>query len=411
MNRKPGLSDGDNQICWSTFLEDQLKCSICLELYVKATVAVADDEKDNIARRCGHTFCEDCINTSMKSSAKCPLCQSKIILTSPNQALESFISLFVNTYFSNEAKTARANLLQEREEDKMNSISEAENRGPRGAVNQDDYAPRDVPPEDGHDGPFLFDRDFDRFPSMQESTEANLTNQDERSYSSIYSLSDLEAMTYLQTGLTYIHTRLQSIFDQESDHETNQDESSISSDHPQTDDNDRSESIDVHSDDQEDNTIDEVEGHSLLGHSLLGNHSQTDEENDSSESIDVNSGDQESITIHEVEGHSLLGLSFLGHSLLEYHPQNDIEENDSSESIDINSGDREDNTIVEFEGHLPLGLSFLGHSLLDNHPQTDIEENGSNERIEVNSGHQEDITIDEIEGHLFLGNGTKKTIP
>ena len=118
----------------------------------------------NIARRCGHTFCEDCINTSMKSSAKCPLCQSKIVLTSPNQALEGFINQFVNTYFSNEAKTARAKLLKEREEDKMNSIPEDENRVPRGAINQNGYAPINVLPEYEHDGPFHFDRDFDGFP-------------------------------------------------------------------------------------------------------------------------------------------------------------------------------------------------------------------------------------------------------
>ena len=396
------LLDVHDQISWNIqeknqreLLESQFKCSICLEMVVKATLVVSNDVKDGIARRCGHTFCEDCINTSMESSDKCPLCQSKIFLTIPNHEVESCINQFVDEYFSNEAKTARANLLKEREEDKINSISEAKNRVPRGAVSQDGYAPVVVPPEYGHDVPFLFDRDFDRFPSMQESTETNLSNHDER-YSSIHSLSELEATTYLRTGLRYIQTRLQSIFDQESDHETNQDEGSFSSDHPQTDDNDVSESIDVNSDDQEDNTIDEVEGHSLqgisfLGHSLLDNHPQNDiEENDSSKSIDVNSGDQEDNTIDEVEGHSLLRLSFLGHSLLDNHPKTD-EENDSSESIDVNSGDQEDNTMDEVKGHSPLGLSFLGHSFLDNHPQTD-----------VNSGDQEDNTIDEVEEYLFL---------
>ena len=131
---KPGLPDENiqekNQ---QKFLENQLKCSICLELYVKATVAIAHERiSEQIVRRCGHTFCEDCINTSMRTnSSKCPLCRSRIILTTPNHALESFINRFVDTYFSNEAKIARANLLKERKEDKMRSNTEAENRVPR----------------------------------------------------------------------------------------------------------------------------------------------------------------------------------------------------------------------------------------------------------------------------------------
>ena len=93
-------------------LETQFKCPICLELFVKATLAVSKDVKDGIARSCGHTFCEDCIETSMKTSSKCPLCQSKIIQTIPNHGVESCINLFVDKYFSNEAKTARTNLLK-----------------------------------------------------------------------------------------------------------------------------------------------------------------------------------------------------------------------------------------------------------------------------------------------------------
>ena len=116
-------------------LETELKCPICLELIVKATLAVSKDVKDGIARRCGHTFCEDCINTSMESSDKCPLCQSKIFLTIPDHEVESLLNLFVHKYFSNEAKTARANLLKEREEDKIKSLAEAENRIPTYHVN------------------------------------------------------------------------------------------------------------------------------------------------------------------------------------------------------------------------------------------------------------------------------------
>ena len=116
-------------------LETEFKCPICLELIVKATLAVSKDVKDGIARRCGHTFCEDCINTSMESSDKCPLCQSKIFLTIPNHEVESLLNLFLHKYFSNDAKTARANLLKQREEDKIKSLAEAENRIPAYHVN------------------------------------------------------------------------------------------------------------------------------------------------------------------------------------------------------------------------------------------------------------------------------------
>ena len=155
VKEKPGLPNDEDRLYWNIreknqqmFLENQLKCSICLELYVKATVAIANEEnkQNEVARRCGHTFCEYCINTSMKNSVKCPLCQSKIILTTPNHALESFINQFVETYFSNEAKTARANLLQEREENKNQSIAEAANRAPRRAIN--------VPPRYG--SPYIY---------------------------------------------------------------------------------------------------------------------------------------------------------------------------------------------------------------------------------------------------------------
>ena len=178
---KPGLPDENiqekNQ---QKFLENQLKCSICLELYVKATVAIAHERiNEQIVRRCGHTFCEDCINTSMRTnSSKCPLCRSRIILTTPNHALESFINRFVDTHFSNEAKIARANLLKEREEDKMRSNTEAENRVPRQHL------------------PYIEVMDFFRFD--QES------NQDESSDSDD-SIPDLELSPVESNNIDFIY--------------------------------------------------------------------------------------------------------------------------------------------------------------------------------------------------------------
>ena len=102
---------------------------------MKATAAVANEVKNNIARKCGHTFCEDCIKKWLNTSLKCPLCQAKIIQTIPVPALESHINQFVEKYFSDEAKKARANLLKEREEAKRKkAIAEAANSVPtRGA--------------------------------------------------------------------------------------------------------------------------------------------------------------------------------------------------------------------------------------------------------------------------------------
>lgn len=87
------------------FLDGQLQCSICNEIYVFASVV-----------SCGHTFCEDCIEGWKKKqpNTTCPICRSDIIMTSPNQVMDSFIEKFIDNFFPEDAKRSRAELVADR---------------------------------------------------------------------------------------------------------------------------------------------------------------------------------------------------------------------------------------------------------------------------------------------------------
>ena len=65
---------------------------------------------------CGHTFCEDCIEGWKKKqpNTTCPICRSDIIMTSPNQVMDSFIEKFIDNFFPDDAKKARAELIADR---------------------------------------------------------------------------------------------------------------------------------------------------------------------------------------------------------------------------------------------------------------------------------------------------------
>jgi len=43
------------------------KCAVCLEAYVNPTVT-----------RCGHLFCQKCLQAAIKHSSKCPTCRKKV---------------------------------------------------------------------------------------------------------------------------------------------------------------------------------------------------------------------------------------------------------------------------------------------------------------------------------------------
>jgi len=87
------------------FIDGQLQCSICNEIFVYSSVI-----------SCGHTFCEDCIEGWKKKqpNTTCPICRSDIIMTSPNQVMDSFIEKFIDNFFPDDAKKARAELIADR---------------------------------------------------------------------------------------------------------------------------------------------------------------------------------------------------------------------------------------------------------------------------------------------------------
>lgn len=88
------------------FLDNQLQCTICSEVYVVATVI-----------NCGHTFCEECIEvwkTKQSNGSTCPICRKEIIMTSTNQALDACIERFIDNFYPEAAKVTRTELVSER---------------------------------------------------------------------------------------------------------------------------------------------------------------------------------------------------------------------------------------------------------------------------------------------------------
>ena len=88
------------------FLDNQLQCTICSEVYLVATVI-----------NCGHTFCEECIEvwkTKQSNGTTCPICRKEIIMTSTNQALDACIEKFIDNFYPEAAKVTRTELVSER---------------------------------------------------------------------------------------------------------------------------------------------------------------------------------------------------------------------------------------------------------------------------------------------------------
>ena len=87
------------------FLDGQLQCSICNEIYVFPT-----------SINCGHSYCEDCIEGWRKkqANATCPICRADVVMLSPNQVLDGFIEKFIDNFFPEDAKNQRAELVKER---------------------------------------------------------------------------------------------------------------------------------------------------------------------------------------------------------------------------------------------------------------------------------------------------------
>ncbi|XP_015519637.1 E3 ubiquitin-protein ligase RNF8 isoform X3 [Neodiprion lecontei] len=85
-------------------MDEQLTCSICSELFVKATTL-----------NCTHTFCQYCIDTWEKKKKECPVCRTAIIAMNRSLVLDNFIDKMVEN-LSVEYKKRRTDIVEERRE-------------------------------------------------------------------------------------------------------------------------------------------------------------------------------------------------------------------------------------------------------------------------------------------------------
>ncbi|XP_046418155.1 E3 ubiquitin-protein ligase RNF8-like isoform X1 [Neodiprion fabricii] len=85
-------------------MDEQLTCSICSELFVKATTL-----------NCTHTFCQYCIDTWEKKKKECPVCRTGIIAMNRSLVLDNFIDKMVEN-LSVEYKKRRTDIVEERRE-------------------------------------------------------------------------------------------------------------------------------------------------------------------------------------------------------------------------------------------------------------------------------------------------------
>merc|ERR1719414_468761 len=86
------------------FVDNHLSCIVCSEILVFPSTVVA----------CGHTFCNMCIEKWNKKSNDCPICRSRIDDIIPNVALESYLEKVAETFFPEDAKSARKALHEQR---------------------------------------------------------------------------------------------------------------------------------------------------------------------------------------------------------------------------------------------------------------------------------------------------------
>ncbi|XP_073948999.1 uncharacterized protein [Choristoneura fumiferana] len=84
-------------------MESELTCSICSELFIKATTL-----------NCSHTFCKYCIDKWKKNKRECPICRTSITSECKSIVLDSLIERMSQT--SEETKQKREHILKAREE-------------------------------------------------------------------------------------------------------------------------------------------------------------------------------------------------------------------------------------------------------------------------------------------------------
>ena len=80
-------------------MEDNLRCAICDELYIDATVL-----------ECRHTFCLDCVEKWRKEKKSCPICRKPVKKTTKPIAFQGIIDAMVEDLRFIEPKENRKNL-------------------------------------------------------------------------------------------------------------------------------------------------------------------------------------------------------------------------------------------------------------------------------------------------------------
>lgn len=84
-------------------MDEQLTCSICSELFVKA-----------ITLNCMHTFCQHCIKSWNKRKKECPVCRSSVSSMNRSIVLDNFIESMLEN-LPTRFKERRKELLEERQ--------------------------------------------------------------------------------------------------------------------------------------------------------------------------------------------------------------------------------------------------------------------------------------------------------
>lgn len=99
-------------------MESELQCSICAELFVKATTL-----------NCSHTFCLYCISMWKKKKKDCPICRTSISTECKSLVLDTFIERMVQK-LPEETKLKRKELLKSRQEE-MSALTAPKRQTPK----------------------------------------------------------------------------------------------------------------------------------------------------------------------------------------------------------------------------------------------------------------------------------------
>ncbi|XP_024873418.1 E3 ubiquitin-protein ligase rnf8-A-like [Temnothorax curvispinosus] len=87
----------------SDIMDEQLTCTICSELFVKASTL-----------GCAHTFCNHCIKMWNKKRRDCPVCRKPVVSMTRSLVLDNFIESMIEN-LPPELKNRRKEIIQERE--------------------------------------------------------------------------------------------------------------------------------------------------------------------------------------------------------------------------------------------------------------------------------------------------------